>query len=101
MDDIIVGKLFKEIRESKKLTQEDVASVLGVGRNAIVRIEQGTRKISADELIKLEKLFNIELHNFVDVGVSNHNVKGIILQMKKHILNNKELVDLFNKVFSK
>ena len=27
--------------------------------------------------------------------------KGIILQMKKHILNNKELVDLFNKVFSK
>ena len=79
MNDRIVGKLLKEIRESKNLTQEDVADALNVGRNAIVRIEQGSRKISADELIKLEKLFNIELHNFVDVGKSNHNVKGIIL----------------------
>ena len=50
MDDVNVGKLLKNIRESKNLTQEDVANALNIGRNAIVRIEQGNRKISADEL---------------------------------------------------
>ena len=79
MNGEIVGKLFKEIRESKNLTQEDVANVLNVGRNAIVRIEQGTRKISADELIKLEKLYNIELDDFVSNNKDISNVKGIIL----------------------
>lgn len=79
MSDLNVGKLIKLIRESKNLTQDQVAEELGVGRNAIVRIEQGTRKISADELIKLEKLFNIELHSLIDSGKLDHNVKGIIL----------------------
>lgn len=79
MNDYIVGKLFKEIRESKNLTQDDVAKALNVGRNAIVRIEQGMRKISAEELIKLEKLFNLELDSFVEPANKHHNVKGIIL----------------------
>lgn len=79
MDDRIVGNLLKEIRESKNLTQEEVAIALGVGRNAIVRLEKGERKITADELMKIEKLYNIELHNFINVGKSNHNVKGIVL----------------------
>jgi len=79
MDDVNVGKLLKNIRESKNLTQEDVANALNIGRNAIVRIEQGNRKISADELIKLEKLYNVELNKYVGNSVSDHNVKGIIL----------------------
>ena len=29
--------------------------------------------------MKIEKLYNIELHNFINVGKSNHNVKGIVL----------------------
>lgn len=79
MNDYLIGKLFKEIRESKDMTQDDVASYLGVGRNAIVRIEQGNRKISGEELIKLEKLFNLELDNLVNKDVVTNNCKGIIL----------------------
>ena len=79
VNDKIVGKLFKEIRESKNFTQEDVAKTLNIGRNAIVRIEQGTRKISADELLKLEKLYNIELDNIFGEKKQTTNIKGIIL----------------------
>ena len=44
-----VAKILKKIRESKNLTQDEVASKLSLGRNAIVRIESGKRKVSASE----------------------------------------------------
>ena len=79
MNDVNVGKILKEVRKSKNLTQEDVARVLGVGRSSIVQLEQGARKISAEELFKLEKFYNIELHNYITIDNENHDVKGIIL----------------------
>ena len=52
-----VAKILKKIRESKNLTQDEVASKLSLGRNAIVRIESGKRKVSASELSQFEKLY--------------------------------------------
>ena len=74
-----VGKLLKEIRESKNFTQDDVANKLNLGRNAIVRIEKGTRKVSAEELKLFEKIYNIDLDNYFSKYEENHNIKGIIL----------------------
>ena len=74
-----VGKLLKEIRESKNLTQDDVANALKIGRNAIVRIEKGTRKVSAEELQLFEKIYNVDLDSFFSKYEENHNIKGIIL----------------------
>jgi glucose-1-phosphate thymidylyltransferase len=79
VNDINVGKTFKNIREKRKLTQEELAEALDVGRNAIVRIEQGLRKISADELLKLKKIYNIDLEEIMNQSDNNINVKGIIL----------------------
>lgn len=66
------------MRESKKITQEELANILGINRNSIVRIEQGKRKISVEELSKIEKFFNIDLDNYLKDDFKS-NVKGIIL----------------------
>ena len=74
-----VGELLRKIRESKNLTQEEVGNILGLGRDAMIKIEKGTRKISAEELKRFEKYYNVELFDFIDEKEINHNMKGIIL----------------------
>ena len=74
-----VGKLLKNIRESKNLTQEEVGKELKLGRDAIIKIEKGTRKISAEELKLFEDLYNVVVDDLLTTKVDNHKVKGIIL----------------------
>ena len=74
-----VGKLLKRIRESKNLTQEEVGKALKIGRDAIVKIEKGTRKISAEELMALEEYYNVSIDDLLVDTKVNHKVKGIIL----------------------
>ena len=49
----------KEARTELHLSQDYVAKFLGVNRTAIVEIESGKRKVSADELGKFSELFKI------------------------------------------
>lgn len=49
----------KEARTELHLSQDYVAKFLGVNRTAIVEIESGKRKVSADELGKFSQLFQI------------------------------------------
>lgn len=49
----------KEARTELHLSQDYVAKFLGVNRTAIVEIESGKRKVSADELGKFSELFRI------------------------------------------
>ena len=49
----------KKARTDLHLSQDYVAKFLGVNRTAIVEIESGKRKVSADELGKFSELFQI------------------------------------------
>ena len=49
----------KEARTELHLSQDYVAKFLGINRTAIVEIESGKRKVSADELGKFSELFQI------------------------------------------
>ena len=54
--------LYERIKEAiteLHLSQDYVAKFLGVNRTAIVEIESGKRKVSADELGKFSELFQI------------------------------------------
>lgn len=55
-------ELFERIKESRTelhLSQEYVANYMELNRTAIVEIEAGKRKVSAEELGKLSRLFRI------------------------------------------
>lgn len=56
-----IGDRLKSLRKYMGLTQEQVAGILNVGRDAILRIEKGERKINLQELMDFSKLYNISM----------------------------------------
>ena len=81
IDSINIGDVLRNARENISLTQEEVADILGIGRDAIIRIEKGTRKITAEELHKLVEIYNLNIEDifFSDTTPETKNFKGIIL----------------------
>lgn len=75
-----LAKSIKKLREQHDMTQEELANLMNLGRDAIIRIEKGIRKVSSDELNKLSIIFNLELDDLVNNTVTfDNNFKGIIL----------------------
>ncbi len=62
-----IGKRIRELRETLELSQQDLARLMGVSRPAISQIENGERKVSADELITLSAILNISVENLMDL----------------------------------
>ena len=56
-----IGERLRKLRKYMGLTQEQVAEILSVGRDAILRIEKGDRKIDLQELISFSKFYNISM----------------------------------------
>lgn len=54
-----MNERLKKARKDLHLSQEYVANFLGINRNAIIEIEAGKRKVSAEELGKFSELFLI------------------------------------------
>jgi transcriptional regulator with XRE-family HTH domain len=54
-----IGKTIKALREKAGITQEELAGVLGVSRPAVTEIEQGRRRVSSDELVRLAKALRV------------------------------------------
>lgn len=52
-----IAERLREAREYLGLSQEEVATALGLSRPSITNIESGTRKIEAIELNKLARLY--------------------------------------------
>jgi transcriptional regulator with XRE-family HTH domain len=62
-----LGLRLKKIRETSGVSQEKLALILGLSRPTISQIENGDRKISADELIKLSEIFNLSVNALLDL----------------------------------
>jgi len=61
-----IGKKIKELRTKKGISQQRLAELLGVSRPAISQIENGERKVSADELDWLARIFNISVNSLLN-----------------------------------
>ena len=47
------------LRESRNLSQSELAKLMGIHNSYISKIESGTRKVSTSELNKLAEIFNV------------------------------------------
>lgn len=56
-----LGKRLKNLREKTRFTQEEIAKILGVKRLVITNIENGTRKITAEELYLFSKIYGLSM----------------------------------------
>jgi len=61
-----IGKKIKELRTKTGISQQRLAELLGVARPAISQIENTERKVSADELDRLAKIFNISVNSLLN-----------------------------------
>lgn len=78
----IVGKMFREIRESKDLSLEAGAEYLNIAPKSLQRYERGERKIKIGTIKELCKFYKINYDEFImeaklrfGTNVYNSNVK--------------------------
>ena len=76
LSDKEIGERLRKLRKYMGLTQEQVAEILSVGRDAILRIEKGDRKIDLQELMNFSKLYNISMDE---------------LTMEEHTINSSDV----------
>ncbi len=80
-----LGAKIRKLRKSLGLSQERIAKSLGINRVAISQIENGDRKISAEEIVKLSKILNIPSNILLDLDKDIE----VILE-KKNLSKQKE-----------
>ena len=78
---LVIGENLRKIREQLKITQEEVGSKLGIGRDAIIRIEKGIRKVSIEELAGFSKIYGVSAEDIIsgNFNIGKDDIKGIIL----------------------
>lgn len=60
-----LGEVLKQYREYCKTTQEFVAEIIGVSKQAVLKWENETSDPSTSNLIEVAKLFNISAENLM------------------------------------
>ena len=63
-----IGRRIRELREKAGMSQDSLAKTLKLPRPAISQIESGARKVAADELMNLSKLFRVSVDDLLNPG---------------------------------
>lgn len=63
----LVGGRIKYIRESRKLTQQQLSDMCNIEKTNLSRIEAGRTNITLKNLFKLSKALDVSLKEIVDV----------------------------------
>ena len=66
-NEILLAKYLRELRESRRMKQEDVARMLGIKRQTYSHYETVRLRPSTEMLYKLSELYHIPFMNFVDI----------------------------------
>jgi transcriptional regulator with XRE-family HTH domain len=61
-----IGEKIKELRTKTGISQQRLAELMGITRPAISQMEGGGRKVSAHELDRLAKIFNVSVNNLLN-----------------------------------
>ena len=101
-----IGERLKKLRKYMGLTQEQVAAILNVGRDAIIRIERGDRKIDIEELLNFSKLYCISVEELTaDEQIIDSEKLTLIREFNKLSEKDKKeiisLIEYKNKINKK
>jgi transcriptional regulator with XRE-family HTH domain len=83
-----LGRKIRELRVQNEISQEQLAEKLGISRSAISQIENGERKVCADELVKLSRIFGISVDGLLDLK------KEPVVVLKKHKKKRQQRADI-------
>lgn len=78
------GRLIKELRTEKKMTQEQLAEILGVSNRSVSRWENGNNLPDIDLLIQLAKYFNVGMDELLEGESPAKKCQEVIKKVKKY-----------------
>ena len=86
-----LGERISNLRKAKSLSQEDLASILNISRQAVYKWESDQSIPELDKLVAMSDIFDVSLDELVkgDKLQSEDNVEGISNQVKtndKHVI---------------
>lgn len=82
-----LGDRIKKLRELFEFSQEILAKEIGISRVSLSQIENGARSVSAEELDKISKIFNITMEVLLD---ETKEMKIDIMKNKTNIKTKQE-----------
>ncbi|MGT2430919.1 helix-turn-helix domain-containing protein [Cupriavidus basilensis] len=91
---LLLAQRLREAREYVGLSQEDVATALGISRPAVTNIEAGSRKVEAVELDKLSQLYGQTVQYLLTGGSSASDARVAFLARATHGLSEQDLEEL-------
>lgn len=94
----LLGKRIQNIRKSKKLTQEQIAEIIGIETASLSNIENGKYYPTAENLEKIINVLEVqpsELFMFEYLAP----VKEILSEMNSHMEKDEKLARLMYKFF--
>lgn len=86
-----IGERLQELRQSKKLKQEDFSKFLGISVSAYSKIETGVNELTTKHLLTLKREFNISIEWLLfgegandgkEFGKNEEDVKRMLGDMK-------------------
>ncbi|MCJ7740243.1 DUF4065 domain-containing protein [Candidatus Microgenomates bacterium] len=86
----MISKFIQEQRKKRDLTQEYLASQLGISRPTYLQIEKGTRELTISEAEKLAQIFDISLEDLLKEREASISVT---LEKDKEQLSSNSRVD--------
>ena len=88
-----VANRLQQLRKAKGLSQEELANILGLSRQAISKWERAETSPDTDNLICLARLYNISIDKLLDTSESTEEIKERIAQERIAEINNSEKID--------
>lgn len=92
-----MGELYERIkgyRTKMHLSQDYVASYLGISRASVTQIEAGNRKVSSDELASLSELFGVSADTLLHGSEISSPAKLFARSFEK--LNEQDQAEIMN-----
>jgi transcriptional regulator with XRE-family HTH domain len=97
----LFGKRLKQLREEKKMTQEELGKALGITRNAISGYENGTREPDIEKLIVLSDIFECTLDYLTSKSDSKETMHYVAIDKSKLKDINVDDLDLIKELIRK
>ena len=114
-----VNEKIRFLRESKSLTQDEMAERLGMSTNGYAKIERGETRLTIPKLEQIVEVFDTDILELISLGENkvvyiqdsdNHSINIInptsqdlateIIQLKQTISHQQEMLDAKNELIS-
>ncbi|AVP63907.1 MULTISPECIES: helix-turn-helix domain-containing protein [Clostridium] len=63
---IIIGKILRESREKKNITQEKLSKKVGISRSYLSDLENGRYSPSSEKLLLLAKFLDLDINSLIN-----------------------------------